>query len=128
MSRPALSTAYPPARRQEIVEDLHGHRVADPYRWLEEAGSEETRAWLTAQDELFHRAVDGLPGRERLRKRISELLGAGHVSSPTWRGDVRFFMRRTAEQDHAVLYLADADGAETALIDPMELDPNGTTT
>ncbi|MGI8336340.1 prolyl oligopeptidase family serine peptidase [Actinomadura scrupuli] len=128
MSRPAPPTAYPPARRQEIVEDLHGRRVPDPYRWLEEAGSEETRAWLTAQDELFHRRVDGLPGRERLRKRISELLGAGHVSAPTWRGDVRFFMRRTAEQEHAVLYMTDAEGAETALIDPMRLDPGGTTT
>jgi prolyl oligopeptidase len=128
MSRPSPPMAYPPAHRQEIVEDLRGHRVPDPYRWLEDARSEDTRTWLTAQDELFHRHVDGLPGRERLRKRISELLGAGHVGSPTWRGDVRFFMRRTAEQEHAVLYTADAEGAETALIDPTEIDPAGTTT
>jgi prolyl oligopeptidase len=128
MSRPSPLMAYPPAHRQEIVEDLHGHQVADPYRWLEEAHSDDTKKWLTAQDELFHQCVDELPGRERLRKRITELLGAGYVSSPTWRGDVRFFMRRTAEQEHAVLYTTSADGVETALIDPMEIDPAGTTT
>jgi prolyl oligopeptidase len=128
MSRPAPPTQYPAAPRQEIIEDLHGHRVADPYRWLEEARSDDTRKWLTAQDDLFHRHIGGLPGRERLRKRISELLGAGYVSSPTWRGDVRFFMRRAADQEHGVLYLTDAQGTESVLIDPTEIDPSGTTT
>jgi prolyl oligopeptidase len=93
---------YPAAHRQDIVEELHGHRVADPYRWLEEAQSAETKEWLQGQDELFHRHVDGLPGRERLRSRITELLGAGSISSPIWRGERRFFLRRTAEQELSV--------------------------
>ncbi|MDL4819404.1 prolyl oligopeptidase family serine peptidase [Actinomadura opuntiae] len=121
-------TPYPPARRQDIVEDIHGHRVADPYRWLEDAESAETRDWLAAQDELFHKIADALPGRDRLRRRLGELLGAGSVGAPVWRGDRRFFTRRTAEQEHPVLYTVDPDGSERALVDPMALDPGGTTT
>lgn len=121
-------TPYPPAQRQDIVEDIHGHRVADPYRWLEDAGSDETREWLAAQDRLFHKVVDALPGRERLRARLGELLGAGSVGSPVWRGERRFFTRRGADQEHPVLYTVDPDGSERVLVDPMALDPAGTTT
>jgi prolyl oligopeptidase len=125
MSRPQ----YPSARREDLVEEIHGHRVADPYRWLEDPHGEETKTWLTEQDDLFHREVDGLNGRERLRTRVRELLGAGTVGAPVWRGERRFFMRRTAEQEHAVLYTVDP-GTETerALIDPMKLDATHTTT
>ncbi|GAA4614539.1 prolyl oligopeptidase family serine peptidase [Actinoallomurus liliacearum] len=124
MSRPQ----YPSAHRQDIVEEIHGHRVADPYRWLEDPNADDTKKWLTAQDELFHEEVDGLPGRDRLRARVRELLGAGSVGAPVWRGERRFFMRRTAEQEHAVLYTVDPGGEERALIDPMALDPTHTTT
>src|SRR5918999_3179568 len=124
MSRPA----YPIAQRQNVVDDVHGHRVADPYRWLEEPHSDETKQWLAAQADLFQQAAEEFPGRARLHKRINELLGAGNIGSPRWRGERRFFMRRTAEQEHAVLYIADADGAERTLLDPMQIDPAGTTT
>lgn len=119
---------YPPAHRQDIVEDLHGRQVEDPYRWLEDAQSPETKKWLTAQDELFHARVDGLPGRDRLRRRLGELLGAGSIGSPVWRGERRLFTRRTADQEHAVLYTVDPGGVERALLDPMEIDPSGVTT
>ncbi|MFF5260417.1 prolyl oligopeptidase family protein [Actinomadura viridis] len=124
MSRPP----YPPAQRQDIVEDLHGHKVADPYRWLEDREGDDTEAWLDAQDQLFHETVDRLPGRDRLRGRLRELLGAGSVGAPVWRGERRFFTRRTAEQEHPVLYTADPGGEERVLVDPMALDPDGTTT
>lgn len=121
-------TPYPPAQRQDIVEDIHGHRVADPYRWLEDADAPETREWLAAQDRLFHKVADALPGREALRARLGELLGAGSVGAPVWRGERRFFTRRAADQEHPVLYTVDPDGSERVLVDPMVLDPGGTTT
>lgn len=124
MSRPA----YPPAPRHSVADDVHGHLVADPYRWLEEPHSDETKRWLAAQDDLFKQTADALPGQRRLRERIKELLGAGTISSPVWRGERRFFMRRTAEQEHAILYLVEPDGTERTLLDPMEIDPGGTTT
>ncbi|TDD31961.1 S9 family peptidase [Actinomadura sp. KC06] len=119
---------YPPARRQDIVEDIHGHRVADPYRWLEDPDAADTKAWLAAQEKLFRKVMDPLPAREGLRRRLGELLGAGSVGSPVWRGERRFFTRRAPGQEHPVLYTAGPDGSERVLIDPIALDPDGTTT
>jgi prolyl oligopeptidase len=120
--------AYPEARRLDLVEEIHGHRITDPYRWLEDAGSTETAAWATAQDALFAQHRDGWPGRDRLRTRLTELLAAGVVSAPIWRRERQFFMRRTAEQEHAVLYTVDPDGTERTLVDPIAIDSTGTTT
>ena len=119
---------YPTTRRLDLVEELHGHTVADPYRWLESADDPEVEAWAQQQDELVREALEGLPGRDHLRRRITSLLGAGVVSAPAWRRDRRFFMRRTADQEHAVLLTVDSDGSERVLIDPMAVDPTGTTT
>lgn len=132
---------YPDARRLDLVEDLHGRTVADPYRWLEDAASDETEAWSTAQDDLYaaYRArlsagdlADGPLAVGPLTARLGALLGAGFVGPPAWRGDRRFFTRRTGEQEHAVVVVAEpgADGGERerVLVDPVALDPAGTTT
>jgi len=122
------SPGYPAAARSDICDDLNGHPVADPYRWLEDPGSPATQAWLAAQDELYAGALAGTPGRERLSGRLAELLGAGLVTAPAWRGGRQFYLRRDAGQEHAVLYTAAAGEAERVLIDPMAADPAGTTT
>ncbi|HEY0216480.1 MAG TPA: prolyl oligopeptidase family serine peptidase [Cellulomonas sp.] len=137
-------SAYPTARRLDLVEDLHGRPVADPYRWLEDAADDETEAWSTAQDALYaeHRArltagpVAGGPlATEPLTARLQALLGAGFVGAPAWRGDRRFFARRTGDQEHAVVVVVEPDPAagagaerERVLVDPVLLDPAGTTT
>ena len=120
--------AYPEAPRLDLVEDLHGHPVSDPYRWLEDESDPRTQAWTTAQDELWAAHAARLPGRDRLRDRVRALLGSGVVSPPAWRGERRFFLRRTADQEHAVLLTAGPDGTERVLLDPMEVDPTGATT
>ncbi|HLQ55089.1 MAG TPA: prolyl oligopeptidase family serine peptidase [Streptosporangiaceae bacterium] len=123
-----MTTAYPPAFRADLQEILNGYLVADPYRWLEDPGSKETRSWLAAQDALYAEHLAALPGRESLATRLAELLGAGTVSTPSWRGGRRFLLRRMPGQEHAVLYTAAASGGERALIDPMQIDPSGSTT
>ena len=124
MTRPA----YPEARRSDDSDVLHGTVVADPYRWLEDDDSPETRAWAAAQDELLATDDGALPGRDRFASRVAELLGAGSVGTPAWRGERQFLMRRTAEQEHAVLLTIDPDGTERVLVDPMAIDPTGATT
>ncbi len=120
--------AYPAARREPIAEQIHGHVVADPYRWLEDADSAETRSWLAGQDALLAEYMATLGDREALATRITELLGAGYVGAPVWRGERQFYIRRAAGQEHAVLYTATPSGGERVLIDPMAIDSSGTTT
>jgi prolyl oligopeptidase len=105
-----------------------GTPVADPYRWLEDTSDPRTQAWSDAQDELFAAQAAQWPGRAHLADRIRELLSAGVVGVPIWRGDRRFFVRREGSQEHGVLLVQDGDGPERVLIDPMALDPTGLTT
>jgi prolyl oligopeptidase len=119
---------YPPAYRQSVVDNLHGHLVPDPYRWLEDPASAATTDWLAAQDDLWRTYAAGLPGRDRLRDRVTELSGAGVVTAPTWRGERQFFLRQNADQDHPVLHTVGPDGTEHVLVDPTALDQQGLTT
>ena len=123
---------YPVAPRVDVVDDLHGRLVADPYRWLENAEAEETEQWSTAQDELLAAEAARWPGRDHLATRLRALLGAGVVSVPIWRGERQFFVRRRGDQEHGVLYVSEPgpDGTrhERVLVDPIALDPEGTTT
>jgi prolyl oligopeptidase len=119
---------YPQTPRLDLVEELHGRPVADPYRALEDAADAATEAWSKAQDALFEQQRAQWPGRDRLRTRVQQLLAAGVVTAPVWRGERQFLMRRTAEQEHAVLLTIDPDGTERTLIDPMAIDPSGLTT
>ena len=121
-------TDYPDAERLALVDDLHGHPVADPYRWLEDPDDPRTQAWSDAQDDLYAQHAAGWPGRDALADRIRDLLSAGVVGVPVWRGDRRFFVRREGTQEHGVLLTVDPDGTERVLVDPIALDPTGLTT
>lgn len=122
------STEYPPAPRDGIVERLHGHPVADPYRWLEDRTDPRTVAWSAAQDGLARRYLESLPGRHELRNRLTELVSVGAVAAPRWRAGRAFYTRREPGQEHAVLYVREPGGQERALVDPATLDPSGLTT
>jgi prolyl oligopeptidase PreP (S9A serine peptidase family) len=93
---------YPEAERCELVEEIHGQLIADPYRWLEDPGDPRAQEWCQQQDRLFaHWQAGWLSGaqgqaRERLRHRLAALAGAGTVSAPVWRGARQFFTRRRA--------------------------------
>ena len=119
---------YPDAERLDLVEDLHGHRVADPYRWLEDPEDPRTREWSAAQDRLARAHLDALPGRDALAATLRDLLSAGSVSAPLWRAGRRFATRREPGQEHAVLYVREPGGADRVLLDPVALDPAGLTT
>jgi prolyl oligopeptidase len=123
----SFTPQYPPAPRLDLTEDLFGHRVADPYRWLEDAGSAETSQWLAAEEELWAAYRAELPDRDRFAGRVHELMQVGAVGVPAWRGTARFYIRRDPGQEHGVLYVAD-DAGERALIDPVVIDPSGRTT
>jgi prolyl oligopeptidase len=119
---------YPDAPRLDLVEELHGHSVADPYRWLEDVDDPRTIAWAGAQDELAAGLLAGLPGRPGFAERLGELVHAGAVGIPVWRRGRAFSTRRDPGQEHAVLRVTEPDGTVRVLVDPIALDPAGTTT
>jgi prolyl oligopeptidase len=120
---------YPRARRLDLTEDIGGHRVSDPYRWLEDDTGDERGGWLVAQAELFGSyREEELPGRDRLAAQVRELLSTGYVGTPVWRGERCLFTQRAPDQEHGVLCTQLADGAVEVLVDPMAIDPSGLTT
>ena len=116
---PALhdrALSYPEARRSDHVDELHGHRVADPYRWMEDMGSPETRAWAKAQDELARDVLHDLPGFEALEKRLEEVNRFDSLGAPVPRGERLFFTRRQPDQQQSVLYVQDGPDAEPRVL------------
>ncbi|MFE3177902.1 prolyl oligopeptidase family protein [Amycolatopsis sp. NPDC059090] len=113
------------AERQSIVDELHGHLVADPYRWLEDAASAKTQRWLDGEDGRWRAHAAALPGRERFHQEVRRLSATGMVTAPRWRGDREFFLRQEPGQEHPVLYVSESDGAERILVDPTSLDKDG---
>ena len=123
---------YPEAERLDLTEEILGHQVSDPYRWMENDTSAERAGWLAAQADLFGSYREELPGRDRLAARVRELLSTGYVGTPAWRGERFFYTRRDPGAEHGVLCTqvgaALGDGQENVLVDPMAIDPSGLTT
>ena len=117
---------YPAARRQDLVDHLHGHEVADPYRWLEDPASEETVAWLAAEDELWTSIAAELRGREAVSARMTELVSIGYRSAPAERGGRLFYAQRLGTEDRQQVWVADPDGTRRILLNPMQIREDGT--
>src|SRR5258707_13966637 len=111
--------AYPDARRTEQVDLQHGTRVADPYRWLEDADSAETKAWVTAENALSEKYLSQIPGRERIRRRLTELWNFERYAEFFKAGGRYFFLRNDGLQNQNVLYtVPSVQGAGRVLLDP----------
>ena len=119
--------AYPEAPRGPVVDDYNGVKVADPYRWMEELDSAETRAWVEAENKLTFSFLEAIPGREAIRKRLTELWDYERYSVPFVEGGRAFFSRNSGLQAQSVWYVSDSDGAEPrVLLDPNPLSKDGT--
>jgi len=109
-----------------VVDVIHGIKVADPYRWLEQATKPETRRWLEAQDRYTRRILAHLPGRSALKQRLKELSYIDWISAPIRRGDRYFFSRQHADREKVVWYWRQgARGKPRVLIDPNTLSKDG---
>ena len=119
---------YPPTSRGDEVEILHGDSIPDPYRWLEQGGDPRTQAWTASQNALTESLLAAVPGRARLRARLDELLSIGALSTPEPVAGRYFYQRRDGRQNQPVLYVREGrDGEDRVLIDPNQLDAQGTT-
>lgn len=119
----AAEPVGPPATRVAVVTDrMHGVEIADPYRWLEDQESPETRAWITAQNAYTRSVLDPFAGRERLRAQLEKMTRIDAQGAPTLCNGRYFFTRRGANQEQdAILVRQGIDGAERVLVDPAKL-------
>lgn len=111
----------PPVARVDSVKDKYGAtEVADPYRWLEDQESPETRAWIEAEQKCTEAALSKLAGRAQITKRLAELLHTDSFEAPVERGGRYFFLKRLAGQDLRQLYIRRSLNApDELLIDPL---------
>jgi prolyl oligopeptidase len=116
----------PPATRIDSAKDTYGTTVvADPYRWLEDQDSPETRAWIAAEQKCTEAALSNLPGRAQIAKRLGELLHTDSFEAPVERGGRYFFRNRLAGQDLFLLYVRRGLSApDEVLIDPLPWSPD----
>ena len=123
-----LPLSYPSARRDVVEDDYHGTRVLDPYRWLEDVDSEETRTWVAAQQALFGRYQRGVPERATIERRLSELWDHERFGVPQREGQRLFYRHNDGLLDQDVLYVLDGpdDTSPRVLLDPNGLSRDGT--
>ena len=115
----------PKTRTDDVKELIQGVEIADPYRWLEDQQSPETRAWIDAQNKYTQALLDSWPGRAALKRRLTELMKVEDINPPLERNGRYFFKRRAADQDQGVLYVrVGTEGKDEALVDPNPLSPD----
>ncbi len=118
---------YPETRQTDQTDDYHGTTIADPYRWLEDDNSDETKAWVKAQNAVTFDYLKGIPGRAAIEKRLTVLWNFERYGLPRRRGERTFYTRNDGLQDQSVLYVDDVlDGEPRVLLDPNKLSKDGT--
>jgi prolyl oligopeptidase len=118
---PRLIEPPPHTPIETVTEILHGIPVTDPYRWLEDQESPRTRQWLAAQAIYARSYLDAIPGRDRIRKRVRELLDVETYDSIQKAGNRYFFRKRLPGQEQPCIFLREGpDGTDQLLIDPAE--------
>jgi len=119
--------AYPAARRADQSDDYHGTVVADPYRWLEDPDSPETRAWIEAENAQTFDFLAQIPAREAIGKRLTALWDYERFGMPYLEGGRYFYGRNDGLQPQSVLYVSETlDGEPRVLLDPNTLSEDGT--
>jgi prolyl oligopeptidase len=129
MPHEAAVASSPKTAVSEVKETLHGVEIVDPYRWLEDQNSPETRNWINAENAYTDALIATVPGRDDLRKKATALLKVENMTPPIVRNGRYFFTHRAPEQDQALLYMRRGiAGKDELLVDPLSLSPEHTMT
>lgn len=118
---------YPETKKVDTVDVYFGNEVADPYRWLEDDMSDETAAWVTAQNEVTFDFLNKIPYREQIKNRLEEIWNYERISAPFKEGDFTYFFKNDGLQNQSVLYRKDKDGNEEIFLDPNTFSADGST-
>jgi prolyl oligopeptidase len=124
---PSISLDYPAAARGNQVDDYHGVSIADPYRWLEDTDSPQTKAWVEAENRLSDSYLSTIPERAAIKNRLTQLWNYARFSAPFKGGDRYFYSQNSGLQNQSILYVQDGrDSPARVLLDPNVLSTDGT--
>src|SRR5437660_2180697 len=127
-SSTATAPATPPKAKTEVVEDnIHGHKIADPYRWLENSQASDTQQYVHDELAYTRSILDPLPGRAQTHQRLTQLLSIGTIGTPQLGGSFYFYTRREGTQNQPVLFVREGiNGKDRTLLDVNQLAADGT--
>lgn len=118
---------YPPTDQVDQVDNYHGTQVADPYRWLEDPNSKQTKDWIEAQNQVTFGYLEAISGREKLKERLTQLWNYEKFGVPFKEGDRYFYFKNDGLQNQSVLYtLSSLEAEPRVLLDPNLLSEDGT--
>lgn len=123
----AQKFTYPKAKKIDVVENYHGTPVVDPYRWMENEEDSDLKAWIEEQNKLTFGYIRGVPEREKIKQRLTELWNYPKYSVPFRRGTRYFFSKNDGLQNQSVVYVQEGlKGTPKVVIDPNTLSTDGT--
>ncbi|MEA5569441.1 prolyl oligopeptidase family serine peptidase [Calothrix sp. UHCC 0171] len=121
------SLTYPISRKDSQVDEYHGIKISDPYRWLENPDSPETQAWIKAQNQVTFGYLNQIPVRDKIKQRLTKLWDYEKYGIPFKEGKRYFYFKNNGLQNQSVLYTLDnLDDEPKVLLDPNTLSEDGT--
>src|SRR6266511_4864275 len=118
--------SYLTPRKGDVVDTLHGMKVADRFRWMEDLNAPEVKQWVDAENAITSKYLDALPIRDQLKKRMTDLWNYPKVSVPFYEGRHWFYNRNKGLERQSVVFTRELlTGPETVVIDPNALSPDG---
>lgn len=118
---------YPETKKGNTVDTFFGKQVADPYRWLEDDMSDDTKDWVKKENELTNSYLDKIPFRDNIKKRLTELWNYEKFSAPFKEGEYTYFYKNDGLQNQSVMYRQKAAGVPEVFLNPNEFSKDGTT-
>lgn len=119
---------YPYTKRTDHTDEYHGTKVLDPYYWLEDENSEETKKWVIEQNKVTYKYLEEIPFRNNVKERLTKIWSFASMSAPFTKKKYTFFYKNTGTQNHSVLYVKkSAKDEPQVLLDPNTFSADGTT-
>jgi prolyl oligopeptidase len=126
-SNPSNPSGPPRAKIAPVEDTIHGHKIVDPYRYLENPNDPDTKLYVEEELNYTRSILDPLPGRDKINARLSQLLMIGTVGAPQLGGKYYFHTRREGNQNQPILYVREGlNGEDRVLVDVNHLSADGT--
>ena len=122
-----MTVKYPETKKVDTTFTYFGEKLNDPYYWLEDDHSDETKAWVEAQNEVTFGYLEKIPFRKQLKERMEKLWNYEKISAPFKEGDYTYFYKNDGLQNQSVVYRKDAQEKEEIFLDPNTFSKDGTT-